>query len=117
MTEKKVFVVNVDELDKQNPPRSLSVPTPSGQFNTQDFIGVPYPAGYTHIQMTSQHFPKDHPQLTAENPLSEKGTKNGGTWLCLRPSALKRVFDNPNDYVWVDSQPLPASNVPKEESK
>lgn len=33
-----------------------------------------------------------------------------GYWLALRPEALARIYQDPNNYIWVDGQPFPTGN-------
>lgn len=101
-TEKKVFVIHVDELEQPTRVEDPE-PKPPGVYGTQDLIPVQVPPGYTHVQTVYENHPG------TECPVNKEFMEKGGPWLCIRPSVMKIISDNPQDYTLVEGMPFPVA--------
>jgi hypothetical protein len=84
--------------------------------NTTGFPGAydVYIPGFNNGKMQANlivSYARD-PKKFAVNKLTTRTPTQllSGHWLALRPEALARVFQQPNNYIWVDGQPFPTGN-------
>lgn len=102
VAEQNVFIVNLDEIESKRKP-TTPAPIEPGSYNMQDFISIPFPPGYTHLEVVS----KDIRRCIKDIPLGEVSKKGGGFYLVLSIDCINHIYANPEQYRWVDGQPVP----------